>query len=104
VYSLTSGFTASPVLAEGADEKEGEARDEFADTSTPTGAFCDKLGPIGTVKEVVKLVKTSTTTKTYNVGCICLGSNDDIQPLCLLALGKASARHPSMSMLSATGL
>jgi len=78
VYSLASGFTASPVFAEGAGEKEAEARDEFADTSIPTGTFCDKLEPIGIVKEVVKVVKTSRTTKTYNVGCICLGNNCDI--------------------------
>lgn len=78
MYSLISRFTFSPIFTESADEKEVEAKDEFADTFIPTGAFCDKLEPIGTVKEVVKVMKTSRTTKTYNVKCIWLGSNNDI--------------------------
>jgi len=75
VYSLASGFAANPVFAV---EEEVKDRDEFADTSIPTGEFCDKLRPIGTVKQAVKLLKTSRMTKKYNVECICSKCNHDV--------------------------
>ena len=104
MYSFASGFAASPVLSEGSGEMEGEARDEFAGTSIPIGEFCDKLGPIGTVKEIVKVAKTLRMPNTYKVRCICSGSNHDIPRLYLLLSAKASAGHSFFYRSSATGI